>query len=208
MFEAIYAGAESGATEPPWDYGAARPQLVEWADARNLTGRGREALVVGCGYGADAEYLAERGYRTTGFDFSPTAVAAARRQHPDTEVTYVVADVLHLPGRWKGSFDLVVESLTVQSMPPDQHRVAAQNITALVAPGGTLLVLAIARDDGSEVKGPPWPLTVQRSRCLRTPSWSCVDSSGSRVTFGGVPSCARRCRGGQSTPAVVEGPTT
>ena len=121
MFEAIYAGAESGATKPPWDYGAARPQLVEWADARNLAGHGREALVVGCGYGADAEFLAERGYRTTGFDFSPTAVAAARRQHPETEVTYVVADVLNLPGRWKGSFDLVVESLTVQSMPPAQH---------------------------------------------------------------------------------------
>ena len=34
MFEAIYAGAESGATQPPWDYGAARPQLVEWAEAR------------------------------------------------------------------------------------------------------------------------------------------------------------------------------
>ena len=93
MFEAIYAGAESGASNPPWDYGAARPQLVEWADARNLTGHGREALVVGCGYGADAEFLAERGYRTTGFDFSPTAVAAARRKHPDTGVRYVVASL-------------------------------------------------------------------------------------------------------------------
>lgn len=159
MFEAIYAGAESGATKPPWDYGAARPQLVEWVDARNMSGRGREALVVGCGYGADAQFLSERGYRTTGFDFSPTAVAAARRKYPDTEVTYVVADVLDLPARWKGSFDLVVESLTVQSMPPAQHRVAARNIAALVAPGGTLLVLATARDGDSEVKGPPWPLT-------------------------------------------------
>ena len=208
MFEAIYAGAESGATKPPWDYGAARPQLVEWADARNLTGHGREALVVGCGYGADAEYLAKRGYRTTGFDFSPTAVAAARRQHPDTEVTYAVADVLNLPGRWKDSFDLVVESLTVQSMPPAQHRVAAQNITALVAPGGTLLVLAIARDDGSEVKGPPWPLTraevevfadaelvMRRLERIEGDVWWRAELS-------------RRCRGGQSTPAVVEGPTT
>ncbi|MGO4258236.1 DHA2 family efflux MFS transporter permease subunit [Marmoricola sp. RAF53] len=159
MFEAIYAGAESGAATPPWDYGAARPQLVEWADARNLAGHGREALVVGCGYGADAEFLAERGYRTTAFDFSPTAVAAARRKHPDTPVTYAVADVLDLPEEWQGAFDLVVESLTVQSMPPAQHRVAAQNIAALVAPGGTLLVLAIAREDGSEVSGPPWPLT-------------------------------------------------
>ncbi|MEO6472462.1 MAG: class I SAM-dependent methyltransferase [Aeromicrobium sp.] len=159
MFEAIYADAEAGAAKPPWDYGAPRPQLVEWAEAQNLTGGGREALVVGCGYGADAEFLAERGYRTTGFDFAPTAVAEARRKHPATGVTYLVADVLDLPREWQGRFDLVVESLTVQSMPPAQHTVAARNIAALVAPEGTLLVLAIAREDGSEVKGPPWPLT-------------------------------------------------
>ena len=159
MFEAIYAGAEAGAAKPPWDYGAPRPQLAEWADAQNLTGGGREALVVGCGYGADAEFLALRGFRTTGFDFAPTAIAEARRKHPYTEVNYLLADVLDLPRDWQGGFDLVVESLTVQSMPPEQHTVAAQNIAALVAPEGTLLVLATTRDERSEVKGPPWPLT-------------------------------------------------
>ena len=46
MFEAIYAGAEAGGAKPPWDYGAPRPQLVEWADSRDLTGGGRKALVV------------------------------------------------------------------------------------------------------------------------------------------------------------------
>ena len=159
MFESIYAGAEAGGASPPWDYGAPRPQLVEWAAAQNLTGGGREALVVGCGYGADAQLLAQSGFRTTGFDFAPTAIAAARRKHPASEVNYLVADVLDLPREWQGRFDLVVESLTVQSMPPEQHTVAAQNIAAMVAPEGTLLVLATARDDGSEVKGPPWPLT-------------------------------------------------
>ena len=88
MFEAIYTGAEAGAAKPPWDYGAARPQLVEWAEAQALAGGGREALVVGCGYGADAEFLASLGFRTTGFDFAPTAIAGARRKHPDTQVTY------------------------------------------------------------------------------------------------------------------------
>ena len=78
MFEAIYAGAEAGAAKPPWDYGAARPQLVEWAEARNLAGGGRDALVVGCGYGADAELLSALGFRTTAFDFASTAIAAAR----------------------------------------------------------------------------------------------------------------------------------
>ena len=159
MFEAIYAGAEAGAAKPPWDYGAPRPQLVEWVEARDLAGGGREALVVGCGYGADAELLEGLGFRTTGFDFAPTAIAAARRKYPASAVTYVVADVLDLPREWQRRFDLVVESLTVQSMPPEQHAAAAHNIADLVAPGGTLLVLATTRDEGSEVKGPPWPLT-------------------------------------------------
>ena len=159
LFEAIYEGAEAGGARPPWDYGAARPQLVAWAEARTLIGGGSEALVVGCGYGADAEYLARAGFRTTGFDFAPTAIAGARAKHPTSEVDYLVADVLDLPTSWRGRFDLVVESLTVQSMPPAQHAVAAHRIAALVAPGGTLLVLATARDDGTEVTGPPWPLT-------------------------------------------------
>jgi SAM-dependent methyltransferase len=159
MFEAIYAGAEAGGARPPWDHGAPRPQLVEWAAAQNLVGGGREALVVGCGYGADAEFLARLGFRTTAFDFAPTAIAAARRKDPTSEVSYLVADVLALPGEWQGRFDLVVESLTVQSMPPEQHPVAAQNVASLVAPGGTLLVLATTREEGAEVQGPPWPLT-------------------------------------------------
>jgi SAM-dependent methyltransferase len=159
MFEAIYAGAETGGAKPPWDYGAPRPQLVEWAEAQNLAGGGREALVVGCGYGADAEFLASLGFLVTGFDFAPTAIAGARRRYPASEVNYLVADVLDLPREWQGMFDLVVESLTVQSMPPEQHSVAARNIAALVAREGTLLVLATTREEHSEVKGPPWPLT-------------------------------------------------
>lgn len=159
MFEAMYAGAEAGGARPPWDYGAPRPQLVEWADAQDLAGGGRRALVVGCGYGADAEFLALLGFRTTGFDFAPTAIAGARRRYPTSEVHYLVADVLDLPREWRGMFDLVVESLTVQSMPPEQHSVAARNIAALVAPEGTLLVLATTREEHSEMNGPPWPLT-------------------------------------------------
>jgi SAM-dependent methyltransferase len=159
MFEAMYADAEAGGAKPPWDYGAPRPQLVEWAEAQNLAGGGREALVVGCGYGSDAEFLASLGFRTTAFDFAPTAIAGARRTYPSSEVSYLVANVLELPREWQGRFDLVVESLTVQSMPPEQHSVAARNIAALVAHEGTLLVLATAREEHSEVDGPPWPLT-------------------------------------------------
>jgi SAM-dependent methyltransferase len=159
LFEAMYASAEAGGARPPWDYGAPRPQLVEWVEAQALSGDGREALVVGCGYGADAELLQRLGFRTTAFDFAATAIAGARRTHPASGVAYLVADVLDLPPDWEGRFDLVVESLTVQSMPPAQHSLAARTIAALVAPGGTLLVLATTREDDAEVTGPPWPLT-------------------------------------------------
>src|SRR6476619_2224067 len=40
MFEAMYAGAEAGGARPPWDYGAPRPQLVEWAESQTLAGGG------------------------------------------------------------------------------------------------------------------------------------------------------------------------
>jgi SAM-dependent methyltransferase len=184
MFESMYAGAEAGGAKPPWDYGAPRPQLVEWAEAQNLAGGGREALVVGCGYGADAEFLASLGFRTTGFDFAPTAIAGARRRYPASEVNYLVADVLDLPREWQGMFDLVVESLTVQSMPPEQHSAAARNIAALVAREGTLLVLGTTREEHSEAKGPPWPLTraeldlfsngdlvMHRLECIESGAW-------------------------------------
>jgi SAM-dependent methyltransferase len=159
MFEAIYTEAEAGASTPPWDYGAARPQLVEWAEAQRLAGDGRQAMVVGCGHGADAEFLSLLGFRTTAFDFAPTAIAGARRKHPNTRVRYLVADVLDLPSQWHGRFDLVVESLTVQSIPPEHHMVAARNIAGLVASEGTLVVLATTREESSDVTGPPWPLT-------------------------------------------------
>ena len=58
--------------------------------------------MVGCGYGADAEFLALWGFRTTGFDFAPTAIAAARRKYPASKVNYLVADVLDLPREWQG----------------------------------------------------------------------------------------------------------
>jgi len=92
---------------------------VEWAEAQDQAGGGREALVVGCGYGADAEFLALLGFRTTAFDFTPTAIAGARRKYPASEVNYLVADLLDLPREWQGMFDLVVESLTVQLGAPE-----------------------------------------------------------------------------------------
>ena len=75
----------------PWDRDEPHALLREWAEAHDLRGEGRRAVVVGCGLGADAEYLSRLGFATTGFDIAATAVRLARERHPGT--------LRRLPGR-------------------------------------------------------------------------------------------------------------
>ena len=111
-FEELYLRAGRGEAELPWDRGTAHPLLVDWATGR--VGAGARALVVGCGPGHDAEYLAQLGFSVTAFDISPSAIEQARARHAGSGVTYTVADLLDLPSAWPGTFDLVVEAMTVQ----------------------------------------------------------------------------------------------
>jgi SAM-dependent methyltransferase len=159
-FEQLYAEAEQGRAVVPWFRGAPRPTLVEWAEERGVTGGGRRALVVGCGLGDDAEYVAGLGFDTVAFDVSATAVRAARRRFPDSTVEYVVADLLDPPAGWREAFDLVVESFNVQSLPKPVQPTAIVQVGHLVRQGGTLLVIAFAATAVDEAQdGPPWPLT-------------------------------------------------
>ena len=158
-FEPLYAAADGGAAVVPWDRGAPHPLLVEWTAARDLDGAGRRAAVVGCGLGADAEHIAGLGFDTLAFDIAPSAVRAARERFPASTVRYVAGDLLDPPPAWHQAFDLVLESLTVQSLPPALRREAIAGVRGLVAPGGTLVVIATARDDDGPLGGPPWPLT-------------------------------------------------
>ncbi|MGH8860452.1 MAG: class I SAM-dependent methyltransferase [Jatrophihabitantaceae bacterium] len=155
-FEQLYAEAAQGRAIVPWDRGTPNPQLAEWAAGQD--GTGHTAVVVGCGLGRDSEFIASLGYRTTGFDLSVTAIEGAKRRHPDTPVTYEVADLLDLPDRFIGAFDLVVESYTVQSVPDPPRSSTISAVPRMVAAGGTLVVIAAAGDEENP-SGPPFPLT-------------------------------------------------
>ncbi len=60
---------------------------------------------------------------------------------------YQVADLLALPPRWQGAFGLVAEVYTVQALFGPAREAAIAALPGLVAPGGTLLVIARATDD-------------------------------------------------------------
>lgn len=157
-FEEIYVQAGEDLASIPWADLAANPALTAWLDERPAPD-GARGLVVACGLGDDAEELARRGYRVTAFDVSPTAIERCRERFPASRVDYIVADVFELPGAWIGSFDLVVEIRTLQSLPLEGRQTAARAIAATVAPGGVVFVRAAAREPHDPLGARPWPLT-------------------------------------------------
>ena len=98
------------------------------------------ALDLACGEGRNAVWLAERGWRVTGVDFSDVALAKAAELAASrgVDVEWVVADVLeHEPD--PRAFDLA--ALLYLQLPREELLQAVRSAARAVAPGGTLVVL-------------------------------------------------------------------
>jgi SAM-dependent methyltransferase len=159
-FDALYQEAERGESVVPWGDGVPNPGLVEFWRKHALESAGRRALVIGSGLSDDSEQLARWGFRTTGFDISPTAIAATKKRYPDTKVEYAVGDLFDPPREWLRGFDFVLEIYTVQAFTGDLRALSIAKIAEFVAPGGRLLAIARGREDSEPLgQGPPWPLT-------------------------------------------------
>jgi SAM-dependent methyltransferase len=157
-FDTLYRQADGDAAGISWADLAPNPNLVAWLDREHVAGGGRRALKIGCGLGDDAEELARRGFVVTAFDVSPTAVEWCRRRFPGSVVRYEVADLLRPPAAWNGAFDFVIESYTLQVLPPESRAAATANVARFVAPRGELLLIARGRDAGDPEGTMPWPL--------------------------------------------------
>lgn len=164
-FERLYAEAAAGQAIVPWDDGEPNPNLTQWAPgavARGIAGPGTRALVVGCGVSDDPVFLAGLGCQVTAFDISPSAIAEASKRFAGSGVEFTTADLLELPPAWDGAFDLVVEIYTIQPLFGPVRAAAIANLHRLVAPGGTLLLIARATQEDDPVRDPgmmPWALT-------------------------------------------------
>ncbi|WP_163506006.1 class I SAM-dependent methyltransferase [Fodinicola acaciae] len=158
-FDQLYAAGDSGRVQLSWNRTHPHPLLAEWTTAQQIDGTGQHAIVVGCGLGADVAHLADHGFDATGFDVSPTAIRLASQRWRHTSATFVTADLLNSPPEWVAAFDLVVEIITVQAIPDTLRPQAIAAIANMVAPGGTLLVIAAIHDDSAPVHPTgPWPL--------------------------------------------------
>ncbi|WP_300679241.1 phospholipase D-like domain-containing protein [Nocardioides sp.] len=154
-FEPLYRAAAEGTATVPWADLAPNPLLTSWTGLADLPPG--TAVVVGCGYGDDAEWLAAQGWHVTAFDLSPTAIEACRARFPDSTVDYRVVDLLDSESL--GRFDLVVEIYTVQVLPPLSTERASAVSALRHLTGRDLLVIARGRDEADDPGSMPWPLT-------------------------------------------------
>ncbi|MDZ8188319.1 MAG: class I SAM-dependent methyltransferase [Nostoc sp. ChiSLP02] len=158
-FEVLYAEAQGDAAQIPWAKLAPHPYLQDWLNDNQPFASGQKALVIGCGLGDDAEALAILGFEVTAFDISPTAIAWCQQRFPDSNVSYLVADLFALPSQWHQAFDFVFECRNIQALPLNVRYSVISSVTSVVAPGGTLLLITRIRDTELEPSGPPWPLS-------------------------------------------------
>jgi SAM-dependent methyltransferase len=135
------------------------PGLMGWQARENISGQGKKALVIGCGLGDDAEALDQIGFEVAAFDISPTAVEWCHKRFPSSKVHYTEGNILTPPPDWQGQFDFVLEIFTLQVLPPDLRQQAQKQIASLLAPGGTLLLIARGRNPEDDPGAMPWPLT-------------------------------------------------
>jgi len=167
-FEQLYSEAAAGKATVSWADLQPNPNLLAWWEAHAFENEGKRALKIGCGFGDDAEQLSTWGFATTAFDIAESAIAKCRERFSQSRVAYAVADLLHPRRAWIGQFDFVLESYTLQVLPPHLRSAAMQSAASFVKAGGALLLIARGRDPNDPPGEMPWPLTREELQGLES----------------------------------------
>ena len=124
------------------DHWSGRPNEVLESEISTLTPA--RALDLGCGVGADAIWMAERGWTVTAVDRSRPAIDRAIEKADDVgaNVRWICGDFVEQPPPAAG-FDLVTVFYPALQKSERDRSVAA--LLNGVAPGGTLLVVSHGR---------------------------------------------------------------
>ena len=170
----------------PWDrvMPTEFKQIMEGPEALP---KGR-ALDLGSGKGTKAIYMAAHGWQVTGVDLVPKALREARKRAFDArvEVDFRLGDVTRLGdlGLTPG-YDLVFDFGCYHGLKSEQRDRYVEGVTALAAPGATLLMMAFTK------ALPPIPSGVSESELRERfgPAWDLVRYGPSAET--GTPAMIR-----------------
>uniref|UniRef100_A0A7S0EBE1 Methyltransferase domain-containing protein n=1 Tax=Hanusia phi TaxID=3032 RepID=A0A7S0EBE1_9CRYP len=132
--------------EIPWDVRKPQPALED-AEREGLF----KGLVLdaGCGFGDNAIFLAKKGYKVVGFDFSEEAVEIAKdrakKSGVERDCEFFQADALNLDksplsGR---KFQTILDSACLQCFDPKTQNDYINNIAPMLEGGGALVLLVV-----------------------------------------------------------------
>ncbi|WP_406194264.1 class I SAM-dependent methyltransferase [Kitasatospora sp. NBC_01560] len=165
-----------------WDERYAASELVWGAEPNRWVVRETAGLAPGraldlaAGEGRNSIWLARQGWRVTGLDFSAVALDRAARLTAGLSaevagrLTWRQGDARTFPEP-AGVYDLVV--VAYLQLPADDRRAALRRAAAVLAPGGTLLVVGHDTTNLTEGVGGP-----QDPRVLFTPADVLADLGG------------------------------
>jgi SAM-dependent methyltransferase len=152
-----------------------------------------QALDLGCGGGLWAIELARRGWDVTGIDMVPKALDTARERAREAgvDVRFVQGDVTALRAAGIGSdFRLVWDFGTVHGLTPAQRETVGREVSAVTAPGATLLMLA-----WTPARRGPMPRGASRADIEAAyKGWTVTDEEAADVSGKNVPRPVQRAR--------------
>mgnify|MGYP003526898612 FL=1 len=158
------------------------------------------ALDAGCGAGAEAIWLAARGWQVTGADIAAAALDRAAQRAADAGVAEQVEWVRADLSSWEpeAQYDLVTTHYAHPAMPQLEFY---ERTASWVAPGGTLLIVGHLHHDthehqrGTLFEGPPASASATAATItarLDSTEWEIVTAEESDRTMPGP--------GGHTTP--------
>jgi SAM-dependent methyltransferase len=122
----------------PWDIGP-RTELVELIESGRI--KPCRAIDLGCGAGANAIYLAQKGFEVTGVDYTEAAIekARVRAKEAGVEVNFVVDDLTNLQ-LVSGMFDFLLDYGVLDDLRLHQREPYLRNILPLTRSGSQFLL--------------------------------------------------------------------
>jgi len=139
----------------PWEKGEPSPGLVDFLAGHPGLQRGA-VLVPGCGSGHDARAWAAAGFKVTGCDLAPSAIALSREKTTAAglEAEFILVDFLAAaPPR---PFDWLFEHTLFCAIEPQQREDYARAVLRWLKPGGQYLAVNYLIPDED---GPPFGTT-------------------------------------------------